>query len=47
MAYAFTLSNMAIKRSNGDASDETLNECINDLCKGIIISSKNTIKLIF
>ena len=34
MAYAYTLSNMAIKKVTSDSSDEVLNAAINDLCKG-------------
>ena len=34
MAYAYVLSNMAIKRVSLDSSDESLNIAVDDLCKG-------------
>jgi len=34
MAYAYTLTNMAIKKVTNDGSEEVLNTAINDLCKG-------------
>lgn len=43
MAYAFTLSNMAIKKVTNDDSDEVLNAAVNDLCKG---NDKNFSELI-
>lgn len=37
MAYAFILSNMALKNAASDSSDDTLNIAINNICKGIYI----------
>lgn len=34
MAYAYILSNMAIKKVTNDGSEEALNAAINDLCRG-------------
>ena len=37
MAYAFILSNMALKNAASDSSDDTLNIAINNICKGIYL----------